>query len=127
MSDTTSDIKTIVVDSPSSDLPEEHARVSPANVDEELDRLVSDGLASYVGDFVEGNLLDSFVIQTDWGFVALYEESLNEWSSCYRAVSQSGSAQELWSEWYKFEEEQQDSLLNEVAKQEERRRDERIS
>lgn len=60
--------------------------------------------ADYTGAFVEGTLLDNFVIACKRGFAAVYEHCLNEWSSDYRVEFDLGAAQEVWNRWYRFEE-----------------------
>jgi hypothetical protein len=35
------------------------------------------------GDFIQGCLLDNFLVQCEHGIAAVYEHFLNEWSSCY--------------------------------------------
>ena len=59
--------------------------------------------AEYTGDFVEGSLLDNFVIETKRGFAAIYEKYVNEWTSCYHVVFQKGAAQDVFKQWYEFE------------------------
>lgn len=39
--------------------------------------------AETTGDFVEGCLLDNFIVQCKHGVAALYEHYCNCWSSCY--------------------------------------------
>jgi hypothetical protein len=57
------------------------------------------------GDFVEGCLLDNWVVATKRGFAAIYEHYLNPNSSCYRIVWEDSTAQNMFAQWYKFEEE----------------------
>ena len=60
--------------------------------------------AEYTGDYIEGCLLDSFVMVTRRGFAAFYENYINEWTSDYYVEFQPGAAQAVFSNWYKFEE-----------------------
>lgn len=60
--------------------------------------------AEFTGDYVEGCLLDSFVMSTRRGFAAFYENYVNEWTSDYYVEFQAGAAQDVFSNWYKFEE-----------------------
>jgi hypothetical protein len=60
--------------------------------------------AEYTGDYVEGCLLDSFVVATRRGYAAFYEHYVNEWTSDYLVEFQAGAAQTVFSNWYKFEE-----------------------
>lgn len=61
--------------------------------------------AQYSGAYVEGCLLDNFVMMTKRGFAAFYEHYLNEWCSDYYVEFQPGPAQDVWANWYKFEKE----------------------
>ena len=61
--------------------------------------------AEYTGDYVEGCLLDNFVVATRRGYAAIYARALNEWSSCYYVEFQPGAAQDVFSKWYEFEKE----------------------
>lgn len=60
--------------------------------------------AEYTGDYVEGVLLDSFVVQTKRGTAAVYESFVNPNASRYYIEFQAGyRARRVWSNWYKFE------------------------
>ena len=61
--------------------------------------------AEYAGDYVEGCLLDNFVVSTRRGFAAVYENYVSEWASDYYIEFQPGAAQDVFSNWYKFEKE----------------------
>ena len=61
--------------------------------------------AEYTGDYVEGCLLDSFVMSTRRGFAVFYENYVNEWTSDYYVEFQPGAAQNIFSNWYEFEKE----------------------
>ena len=61
--------------------------------------------AEYAGDYVEGCLLDNFVVSTRRGFAAVYENYVSEWASDYYGEFQPGAAQDVFSNWYKFEKE----------------------
>lgn len=75
-------------------------RISPKN----LEKWMHQNEAKYTGVFVEGCLLDNFVLVCKRGFAAVYEHYLNCWSSDYLIEFQSGAAQSVWKNWYKFEE-----------------------
>ena len=60
--------------------------------------------AEYTGDYVEGCLLDNFIVATRRGYAAIYENYVNEWTSDYLVEFQPGAAQTVFSNWYKFEE-----------------------
>ena len=57
----------------------------------------------YTGDFIKGVLLDNFIIATKRGFAAVYEKYCNEWSSCYHIVFETGTARNMFKQWYEFE------------------------
>jgi hypothetical protein len=60
--------------------------------------------AEYTGDYVEGCLLDNFIVATRRGYAAFYEHYVNEWTSDYYVEFQRGAAQAVFANWYKFEE-----------------------
>lgn len=68
----------------------------------ELEAWMQENNAVYTGDYVEGCLLDSFVVATDTGYAALYENYLNEWSSDYLVEEEPGSAPDVWARWEAF-------------------------
>lgn len=70
----------------------------------ELERWMHQNKAQYTGSFVEGCLLDNFVVVTRRGFAAFYEHYINEWSSDYAVEFEAGPAQTVWRRWYEFEE-----------------------
>lgn len=70
----------------------------------DLEKWMHQNRAEYTGVFVEGCLLDNFVVATKRGFAAFYEHYLNEWSSDYIVEFQPGPAQTVWRRWYEFEE-----------------------
>ena len=70
-----------------------------------FDKWVHQNSAEYTGDYVDGCLLDSFIMCTPRGFAAFYENYLNEWSSNYYVEFQPGAAQKVFSNWYEFEKE----------------------
>ena len=70
----------------------------------ELNKWLHQNKADYTGLFVDGCLLDNFVVVTKRGFAAIYEEYLNPNSSGYYIEFQTGTAQDVFRNWYKFEE-----------------------
>lgn len=64
----------------------------------------------YTGNFVDGVLLDSFVIATPRGYAAVYEKYCNEWTSCYHVVYEKGTAQNMFKQWYEFEQAAQEQV-----------------
>lgn len=74
-------------------------RISP----KELEKWMHQNRAEHTGSFVEGSLLDNFVLICKRGFAAVYEHYLNSWSSEYLVEFQAGAAQDVWRRWYQFE------------------------
>lgn len=68
-----------------------------------LEKWLHQNDAEYTGDFVDGVLLDNFVVMTKRGFAAVYEKYLNSNSSCYEIHFETGTAQNMFNEWYEFE------------------------
>ena len=58
--------------------------------------------AECTGDFVEGVLLDSFMVWTKRGVAAVYEHFLNAWSSDYMIDFEPGDGKKVWENWYTF-------------------------
>lgn len=57
----------------------------------------------YTGEFLEGTLLDNFVVVTKNGIEAFYERALNEWTSCYYVEFGrfgSGVSDRVLARWY---------------------------
>lgn len=73
--------------------------ISPAG----MNRWIEENRAEHTGDFVEGVLLDNFVLSCEWGYAAVYEVHLNEWSSIYRVEYETGEAKDVWKRWHEFE------------------------
>lgn len=69
----------------------------------ELEKWMHQNEAEYTGDFAEGGLLDNFMLACKRGFAAVYEHYLNCWSSDYLIEFESGAAQDVWENWYRFE------------------------
>lgn len=59
--------------------------------------------AIYTGDYIEGCLLDNFVMATQRGYAAFYENYINEWKSDYYVEFQPGPALDVFSKWHNFE------------------------
>lgn len=57
----------------------------------DLEKWIYQNRAEYTGAFVEGCLLDNFVLACKRGFVAVYEHILNCWSSDYLIEFQPGT------------------------------------
>lgn len=76
-----------------------------------LGRWMHQNKAQYTGAYIEGVLLDSFVVETKRGIAAIYEHALNEWTSNYyveftdyKSSFENGEANKIWSNWHAFEE-----------------------
>lgn len=78
-----------------------------------LGKWMAQNAAEYTGDFVEGCLLDNFVLAVKRGFAAVYEYPVSAWSSVYRVVWEAGAAQNLFREWYAFEAEAEAEAIEE--------------
>lgn len=59
--------------------------------------------AEYTGMFIEGCLLDNFVVMTRRGFAAVYEHYVNPNQSNYYIEFQPGAAQDVLRKWYELE------------------------
>lgn len=70
----------------------------------EFEKWMHQNKAVYSGRFIEGCLLDNFVVMTKRGFAAFYEHYVNEWTSDYTVEFEPGAAQAVWRRWYDFEE-----------------------
>lgn len=68
----------------------------------ELKKWMHQNKAEYTGDCVEGCLLDNFVLACKRGFAAVYEHTLNCWTSDYIVEFAPGAALEVWKNWYCF-------------------------
>lgn len=69
----------------------------------DLEKWMYQNKAVYTGDFVEGCLLDNFMVQTKRGHAAIYEHYLNPNSSDYLVYFQPGCSQKLFAAFYIFE------------------------
>lgn len=77
-----------------------------------LEKWLHQNKAKCVGDFVEGCLLDNFVVMTKRGFAAIYEHYVNPNASDYRVEFQAGPAQDVFRNWYAFEAAAEASMAN---------------
>lgn len=76
-----------------------------------LDRWMHQNKALYTGAYIEGILVDSFVVETKRGIAAFYEHPLNEWTSNYYVEFTdynnsftNDEINKIWSNWHAFEE-----------------------
>ena len=70
-----------------------------------LEKWLHQNHGTYTGDFVEGCLLDNFIVETKRGYAVFYEHYVNEWSSVYRVEFQAFKetrCNELFDRWNKF-------------------------
>lgn len=65
-----------------------------------LNKFIQEHNAEYTGDFVDGTLLDNFMLGCDNGYAAVFEIALTCWTSCYEIQYQEGKATDVWNEWY---------------------------
>ena len=68
-----------------------------------LDKWMKQNEADYIGNFVDGALLDNFMLFTKNGIAAVYEHYLNAWSSDYYVEFERGDGDKVWDNWYAFE------------------------
>lgn len=77
-----------------------------------LEKWLTQNKAQYTGDFVEGCLLDNYVVSCKRGFAAVYEDYINANSSGYKIVfapyKDHKSVDQLWSDWYDFKSKRRD-------------------
>lgn len=82
---------------------------------DQLEKWLYQNRACYTGAFIEGVLLDNFVVDTPKGYAAIYEKAVNEWTSKYLveyAISKEKDGGKykwfkgfstVWKNWYDFE------------------------
>lgn len=69
-----------------------------------LEKWMHQNRVEHTGAFVEGCLLDSFVLSCKRGFAAVYAHVVNEWVSDYIVEFEAGEAKTVWKRWYEFQE-----------------------
>ena len=74
------------------------------NSGKEFDRWMHQNGGTFSGEWVDGCLIDSFIIATRRGYAAFYEHYVNTWTSDYYVEFQPGAAQDVFKTWYEFEE-----------------------
>lgn len=57
--------------------------------------------AEYTGDFIDGVLLDNYMLSTAGGYIAVYEQYVNSNMSCYRI--EYGDDAAVMERWQRFE------------------------
>ncbi|MEG1726077.1 MAG: hypothetical protein RR313_11850 [Anaerovoracaceae bacterium] len=67
-----------------------------------LEKWIAQNKAEYTGDFVDGALLDNFMLSCKRGYAAVYEHYLNCWESDYIIEFGLGSARDVWRKWFEF-------------------------
>lgn len=68
----------------------------------QLEKWMHQNKAEYTGDYIEGCLLDNFVVATRRGYAAIYANPVTEWTSDYYIEFQPGAAPDVWRRWYDF-------------------------
>lgn len=76
-----------------------------------LEKWLHQNKAIYTGDFLEGCLLDSFIVSTRRGYAAIYEKYINANKSGYYVEFEAGPAKNVFSNWYKMEEAYNEQIL----------------
>lgn len=69
----------------------------------QLDHWMYQNRAEYMGDYVEGVLLDSFTLSVKRGYAAVYAHYLTPNSSDYVVEWQASPAALLWGRWEQFQ------------------------
>ena len=73
-----------------------------------LEKWMHQNRAQYTGAYVDGCLLDNFVLSVKRGYAFIYETYLNANSSAYRCKFVPYKNQDMidsaWAEWYNFAE-----------------------
>lgn len=73
-------------------------QINPLN----LEKWIHQNQAEYTGDYVEGVLLDNFILQCKNGYAVFYEKEQNEWTSIYEVEFQRANANDVFDRWYRF-------------------------
>lgn len=68
-----------------------------------LDKWMHQNEAIYTGDYIEGCLLDNFIVSTRRGYAAIYERYISPNKSGYYVEFEPGPAQGVFKKWYNFE------------------------
>lgn len=78
---------------------------------DQVEKWMHQNKACHNGCFVDGCLLDNFVVDTEIGFAMFYESYVNEWTSRYYveyALNRKNKVcqawREVWKNWNAFEE-----------------------
>ena len=71
---------------------------------DQLEKWMHQNKADYTGDYIEGCLLDNFIVSTKRGYAAIYENVVNTWTSDYYIEFQPGAAMAVFCKWYDLEE-----------------------
>lgn len=73
---------------------------------EKLNKWCGQNKGEYTGDFVDGCLLDNFIIACNRGYAFVYEHYLNPWASDYLVkfcqYDDKPAMDNLWKEWDAF-------------------------
>ena len=67
-----------------------------------LEKWLHQNKAIYTGDFLEGCLLDSFIVSTRRGYAAIYERYINPNKSGYYVEFEAGTAAAVFNNWDEF-------------------------
>lgn len=64
-----------------------------------LAKFMHQNKGEYTGDFVDGVLLDNFIVATKRGYAAFLETYVNPNMSTYTVYFQKGAAADIWKLW----------------------------
>lgn len=67
-----------------------------------LEKWMHQNKAIYTGDFLEGCLLDNFIVSTRRGYAAIYEKYINPNKSGYYIEFEAGTAAAIFNNWERF-------------------------
>lgn len=82
---------------------------------EYLEMWMHQNKAEYTGDFVDGVLLDNFVLSTQRGFAFVYEHYLNPNQSDYLVIYAIGedNINKMFDDFYEFQDKSETEFANE--------------
>lgn len=67
-----------------------------------LEKWMHQNKANYTGDFLEGCLLNNFIVSTRRGYAAIYEKYINPNKSGYYIEFEAGTAAAIFNNWSEF-------------------------
>lgn len=78
-----------------------------------LEKFIAQNDAVFTGDFVEGCLINNFVLACNRGYAFFYEHATTTWTSDYYVefvpYNDRENVLKLWDKWHKFEKEMEET------------------